>query len=103
MRFVFFLFIFWAIPAFSEGISIQEIYTVQVYSSQSMEESKSFAQKFHSYGQPFLMPVRIKDAEWFRVYVGTFSSYKEAVSVKDRIKISLDLKDVFVRKVIESN
>jgi septal ring-binding cell division protein DamX len=91
------------LPSFSQEIALKNIYTVQVYSSNDLNTSKEFAQKFHSFGQPFIFPILINQVKWFRVYLGTYNSIRNAKEIKNKVQIEMDIKDAIVVKLISAD
>ena len=84
----------------SEGVDLSDAYSIQVYASRTLKESQEFAQKFHSFGQPFVIPIKIQKEKWFRVYVGLYQSKEDAEEFKEKIKQSLNIQDAIVIKLI---
>lgn len=87
---------------FADEILISDVYTVQVYSSLSLEESKNFSHKFHSISPPFIGPVEVNNQMWFRVYLGTYHSFSAANEIKKKIQEEFQVKDAFVIQIIHS-
>lgn len=78
---------------------LKNIYTIQVYSSLSKEESRSEASKYQRFGRLFIWPKKIKNKMWYRVCIGTFFDKNEASIVLEKIK-EKDNNSPFIIKIV---
>ncbi len=66
-----------------------QIYTIQVYSSPSLEDAQDWVKKLKSYNiDAYISEQMIRDVKWYRVRFGYFSTREEARSVALRYGFS---------------
>jgi len=63
----------------------KKIYTIQVYSSEKIEDSRKEAEKYKSFGEIFLWNKIINGKTYYRSCVGVFESLEEAKKIKKKI------------------
>lgn len=105
MKFVFILFLLFSYPA----LSFQESYSIQVFSSQTIEESYKKAEQCSQFESCFIYPVKIKlncdesceEKTYYRVFLGIFRSKKDAQDKLKKIKQNSTFSDAFIQKVVK--
>ncbi len=75
-------------------------YSIQVGAFNNHKEAKQFANKFIKLSYPAeIKPVKIKNNNWHRVYVGKFNTREEAEKTKIELQKKVNKKDFFITKI----